>query len=98
MERTVILSHARLRTWAFFSPTISRSVADSSSVDLLFIAAPLAALLQVLQSLDMLRRASKLNMSELESSECIGALHTLYTMTLTPIGTYGHRDVLQARA
>lgn len=41
---------------------------------------------QVLQSLDMLRKASKLNMSELESADCIGALHTLYSMTLTPIG------------
>ncbi|CAI8032881.1 Protein virilizer homolog [Geodia barretti] len=42
--------------------------------------------LQVLQSLDQLRRAPKSNMSELESTECVSALHTLYTMTLTPIG------------
>ena len=41
---------------------------------------------QVLQSLDQLRRAPKSNMSELESTECVSALHTLYTMTLTPIG------------
>lgn len=44
---------------------------------------------QILQSLDMLRKAPKLNMSDLESSETIGALHTLYTMTLTPLGQYG---------
>lgn len=48
---------------------------------------------QVLQSLDQLRRAPKSNMSELEATDCISALHTLYTMTLTPIGQlliHGH--------
>ena len=36
----------------------------------------------------MLRKASKLNMSELESADCIGALHTLYSMTLSPVGEF----------
>ena len=36
----------------------------------------------------MLRKAPKLNMADLESSETIGALHTLYSMTLTPIGEF----------
>jgi len=45
--------------------------------------------LQALLSLDTLRKSSKLNMSELESAECIGALHTLYSMALTPIGQSG---------
>lgn len=41
---------------------------------------------QVLQSLDQLRKAPKSNMTELEATECVSGLHTLYTMTLTPIG------------
>ena len=41
---------------------------------------------QVLQSLDQLRRAPKSSMTELEATECVSALHTLYTMTLAPIG------------
>ena len=44
--------------------------------------------IQTIQSLDMLRKAPKLNMADLESSETIGALHTLYSMTLTPIGEF----------
>ena len=42
--------------------------------------------LHVLQALDQLRRAPKGNMMELEATGCVSALHTLYTMTLTPIG------------
>lgn len=52
----------------------------------------MSCVVQVLQSLDMLRRTSKLNMSELESADCIGALHTLYSMTLTPIGKVKGRE------
>lgn len=43
-------------------------------------------ILQVLQSLDVLRKAPKQTMSDLQSPECLGSLHTLYSMTLTPIG------------
>ena len=43
-------------------------------------------MLQVMQSLDALKRAPKTTMSELESGDCLTALHTLYSMTLTPIG------------
>eukprot|EP00731_Ephydatia_muelleri_P026955 Em0018g1055a len=43
--------------------------------------------LQVYQSLDILKKASsKSSMMELESNEFLGALHTLYSMSLTNIG------------
>ncbi len=36
--------------------------------------------------MDVLKKSPKLNMADLESPDTIGALHTLYSMTLTPIG------------
>ncbi len=42
--------------------------------------------LQILQSMDVLKKSPKLNMADLELPDTIGALHTLYSMTLTPIG------------
>ena len=49
---------------------------------------------QVLQSLDMLRRAPKHTMSDLESNDCITALHTLFSMTLVPVGKCAVAHVL----
>ena len=43
---------------------------------------------QVLQLLDLIRQAPKQTMNDLES-ECLPALHMLFSMTLVPIGGCG---------
>ncbi|XP_064393290.1 protein virilizer homolog isoform X2 [Halichondria panicea] len=50
--------------------------------------------IQILQSMDVLKKSPKLNMADLESPDTIGALHTLYSMTLTPIGKHAVAGVL----
>lgn len=49
--------------------------------------------LQVLQLLDTLRHAPKQTMTDLES-ECLPALHALFSMTLVPIGNFAVSHVL----
>ena len=81
-----VLSHVQLRTLVSSSYTTSRLVYANTYTLTTLTNFLMYWCTQVLQSLDILRKAPKQTMSDLQSPECLSSLHTLYSITLTPIG------------